>query len=108
MELRECLLLKTVTATLNEQSWTYCFDASRKGDINNVFSLPRYSFTVLEDSGWNFRHAYYHEMNRRTLLKVVRNHSLNVTGTSMSPDHDGFDANSQFNGFHPFQLWKVS
>ena len=76
MELRECLLLKTVTATLNEQSWTYCFDASRKGDINNVFSLPRYSFTVLEDSGWNFRHAYYHEMNRRTLLKVLRNNGL--------------------------------
>ena len=65
-----------MTATLNEQSWTYCFDASRKGDINNVFSLPRYSFTVLEDSGWNFRHAYYHEMNRRTLLKVLRNNGL--------------------------------
>ena len=26
----------------------------------------------MEDSGWNFRHAYYHEMNRRTLLKVIR------------------------------------
>ena len=39
MELRECLLLKTVTATLNEQSWTYCFDASRKGDIKQcIFS----------------------------------------------------------------------
>ena len=33
-------------------------------------NISRYSFTVLEDSGWNFRHAYYHEMNRRTLLKV--------------------------------------
>ena len=32
--------------------------------------FSRYSFSVLEDSGWNFRHAYYHEMNRRTLLKV--------------------------------------
>jgi hypothetical protein len=25
---------------------------------------------VLEDSGWNFRHAYYHELHRRTLLKA--------------------------------------
>ena len=93
MELRECLLLKTVTATLNEQSWTYCFDASRKGDINNVFSLPRYSFTVLEDSGWNFRHAYYHEMNRRTLLKVLRNNGLSVTVTSMHILHFMFELN---------------
>jgi len=34
------------------------------------YCKPRYSFSVLEDSGWNFRHAYYHEMNRRTLLKA--------------------------------------
>ena len=94
-----------MTATLNEQSWTYCFDASRKGDINNVFSLPRYSFTVLEDSGWNFRHAYYHEMNRRTLLKVnpislvIKEYSLKVTGTSISPVH-GFDAKSERNQYY--------
>jgi len=34
------------------------------------YCKPRYSFSVLEDSGWNFRHAYYHELNRRTLLKA--------------------------------------
>ena len=31
----------------------------------------RYTFSILEDSGWNFRHAYYHELNRRTLIKVT-------------------------------------
>jgi hypothetical protein len=30
----------------------------------------RYKFGVLEDSGWNFRHAYYHQLNKRTLLKA--------------------------------------
>ena len=25
---------------------------------------------MLEESGWNFRHAYYHELGRRTLLKA--------------------------------------
>lgn len=32
--------------------------------------LPRYNFRILDDYGWNFRHAFYHEENRRTLIKV--------------------------------------
>ena len=32
--------------------------------------FARYTFSVLEGSGWNFRHAYYHELHRRTLFKV--------------------------------------
>jgi hypothetical protein len=31
--------------------------------------LPQYEFRVL-DTGWNFRYAHYHELERRTLLKV--------------------------------------
>jgi len=31
---------------------------------------PWYTFSVLEGSGWNFRHAYYHELHRRTLFKA--------------------------------------
>lgn len=31
--------------------------------------LPQYSFRILDETGWNFRHAYYHEENRRTLIK---------------------------------------
>ena len=33
--------------------------------------LPTYSFRVLDDTGWNFRHAHYHEEYRRTLIKVM-------------------------------------
>ena len=29
-----------------------------------------YSFRILDTFGWNFRHAYYHEENRRTLIKA--------------------------------------
>ena len=32
--------------------------------------LPDYSFHILDESGWNFRHALYHEENRRTLIKA--------------------------------------
>ena len=32
--------------------------------------LPKYSFHILDESGWNFRHALYHEENRRTLIKA--------------------------------------
>ena len=31
--------------------------------------LPSYNFRILDDYGWNFRHAFYHEENRRTLIK---------------------------------------
>eukprot|EP00095_Tigriopus_kingsejongensis_P001162 maker-scaffold350_size199587-snap-gene-0.24 protein:Tk01162 transcript:maker-scaffold350_size199587-snap-gene-0.24-mRNA-1 annotation:"hypothetical protein DAPPUDRAFT_206200" len=34
------------------------------------FCLPRYNFRVLDDYGWNFRYALYHEENRRTLVKA--------------------------------------
>ena len=32
--------------------------------------LPQYSFHILDDTGWNFRHALYHEEDRRTLIKA--------------------------------------
>ena len=32
--------------------------------------LPKYSFRILDSSGWNFRDAKYHEENRRTLYKM--------------------------------------
>ena len=32
--------------------------------------LPKYDFHILDDSGWNFRHALYHEEHRRTLVKA--------------------------------------
>ena len=32
--------------------------------------LPKYSFRILEEGGYNFRHAKYHEENRRTLYKM--------------------------------------
>ena len=34
------------------------------------YCLPTYSFRILDTFGWNFRHAYYHEENRRTLIKA--------------------------------------
>ena len=34
------------------------------------YCLPRYNFRILDDYGWNFRHAFYHEENRRTLIKA--------------------------------------
>ncbi len=30
----------------------------------------RYQFRILDATGWNFRHAFYHEENRRTLVKA--------------------------------------
>ena len=30
----------------------------------------RYNFRLLDTSGWNFRHAHYHEEGRRTLYKA--------------------------------------
>ena len=32
--------------------------------------LPKYNFHLLDDTGWNFRHALYHEQDRRTLIKA--------------------------------------
>ena len=34
------------------------------------YCLPHYKFRILDDYGWNFRHAFYHEENRRTLIKA--------------------------------------
>ena len=34
------------------------------------YCLPRYSFRILDDFGWNFRHAKYHEEHRRSLYKM--------------------------------------
>ena len=34
------------------------------------YCLPTYSFRILDTFGWNFRHAHYHEENRRTLVKA--------------------------------------
>ncbi len=34
------------------------------------YCLPNYNFRILDDFGWNFRHAKYHEENRRSLYKM--------------------------------------
>ena len=34
------------------------------------YCLPAYSFRLLDQTGWNFRYAKYHEENRRTLIKT--------------------------------------
>ena len=34
------------------------------------YCLPKLTFRILDKFGWNFRHAYYHDENRRTLIKV--------------------------------------
>ena len=34
------------------------------------YCLPAYSFRLLDQTGWNFRYAKYHEENRRTLVKT--------------------------------------
>ena len=34
------------------------------------YCLPKYSFRLLDTTGWNFRIANYHEENRRTLIKA--------------------------------------
>ena len=34
------------------------------------YCLPSYNFRILDTFGWNFRHAHYHEENRRTLVKA--------------------------------------
>ena len=34
------------------------------------YCLPEYKFRMLDTYGWNFRHALYHEENRRTLIKA--------------------------------------
>ena len=34
-----------------------------------TYCLPKYEFRIL-DTGWNFRHALFHENGRRTLIKV--------------------------------------
>ena len=35
-----------------------------------AYCLPKYNFHILDQSGWNFRHALYHEEHRRTLIKA--------------------------------------
>ena len=35
-----------------------------------TYCLPKYNFRILDNFGWNFRHAYYHEEHRRTLVKA--------------------------------------
>ena len=45
------------------------------------YCLPRYHVHILDDTGWNFRHAKYHEENRRTLIKAYGiKFLLNVSG----------------------------
>ena len=47
------------------------------------YCLPRYNFVILDNTGWNFRHANYHEENRRTLIKAYGiKFLLNVNGTA--------------------------
>ena len=45
--------------------------------------LPKYSFDILDDTGWNFRHAWYHEENRRTLIKAYgMKFLININGNA--------------------------
>ena len=47
------------------------------------YCLPKYAFHILDDSGWNFRHALYHEENRRTLIKAYgMKFLINVNGNA--------------------------
>ena len=47
------------------------------------YCLPKYNFGILDKTGWNFRHANYHEEDRRTLIKAYGiKFLLNVTGTA--------------------------
>jgi hypothetical protein len=34
------------------------------------YCLPKYGFRILDNFGWNFRHAKYHEEHRRSLFKM--------------------------------------
>ena len=47
------------------------------------YCLPKYRFSILDETGWNFRHAKYHEENRRTLIKAYGlKFLLNVSGNA--------------------------
>jgi len=35
-----------------------------------TYCLPHYGFRILDEDGWNFRHAKYHEEHRRSLFKM--------------------------------------
>ena len=49
--------------------------------------LPKYSFYILDSSGWNFRHAKYHDENRRTLIKAYgMKFLINVNGKASKFD----------------------
>lgn len=46
-----------------------------------TYCLPKYRFDILDSTGWNFRHAIYHEENRRTLVKAYgMKFLINVNG----------------------------
>ena len=42
----------------------------KKTFFNQNSEIFRYNFRLLDTSGWNFRHAHYHEEGRRTLYKA--------------------------------------
>ena len=49
--------------------------------------LPKYAFDILDNTGWNFRHALYHEEDRRTLVKAYGlKFLISVTGTARKFD----------------------
>jgi len=47
------------------------------------YCKPKYNFRILDDFGWNFRHAQYHEENRRTLYKMYGIKVRRIKMTSM-------------------------
>ena len=48
-----------------------------------TYCLPKYNFHILDDTGWNFRHAIYHEEHRRTLIKAYgMKFLINVNGNA--------------------------
>ena len=65
--------------------------------------LPRYNFRILDDFGWNFRHAKYHEENRRTLYKM---YGIKASGEGCK-GASRFDACNVFGLFDPLPLVRI-
>jgi hypothetical protein len=53
------------------ESYTKMYDLIHSNKNVLQQSMPcRYNLRLLDNSGWNFRHAHFHEEGRRTLYKA--------------------------------------
>ena len=67
-----CAIYRTTHPLLPQQLLSNPSEITWNCDLDWNFMkncLPSYNFRILDDYGWNFRHAFYHEENRRTLIK---------------------------------------